>query len=152
MIQIVAYGGLCDSIFKWLGSGLLMPLQTKYGNKININYLSWTDGLPEGHIDIFIGHSFGGNTALNMAKQYIGNPSLVLTLDPRSMTCDFTDDSFQYDPQAISCMNYYRKGWMPGYTVNGSMNTELDSSITHLQVPYQPEVFTAVCSTIEKLL
>lgn len=95
---------------------------------------------------IVLGHSFGGNKALQWAE---GRTDVkgILTMDPRSWTCDLTGGGF-VAPSKIPTFNVFRKGFMPGYEVTGAANQQI-SDIGHINVPGSVEAVGTLLKLLE---
>lgn len=100
---------------------------------------------------LIVGHSFGGEIALNIARPGI---DIVITLDPRPVSrplaCTF-DSFLRYEMPfkarpGLKVINFYRRGfWLPGQVVIGAENHALDSRIGHMDVPRQPSAWLRIC-------
>lgn len=149
MVKIIAFEGLGN--LGYLKQGLIGPLERKYGEKILVTMYHHFQ-IPSGPCNIIIGHSLGGESAINHIKNLNPKP-ILLTLDPRRNSIASWFDillPFQApfdDVRAIYAYNFFRRGFMPGYEVKGAENVKL--SCSHGGVPYQPEVFKLACKLID---
>lgn len=117
--------------------------------------LPWTRELTgwPGQGLILIGHSFGGATALRMAeriqKATPGAIQMVITLDPRNWLCDTRWATRFRSPDGVATINYYGKGRLfPGHQVDGAVNIELPSDVSHTQLVLHPDVIRRITEVI----
>ena len=97
---------------------------------------------------ICIGHSFGGPSALGFGTLVLAKS--IITLDPRSWTCDLPWAAPFAAPSGIPTYNFFREGFMPGYKVEGATNFQIYPDCGHTQVPAQPEVLDCLLRLIHE--
>ncbi len=133
---------------------LVLPVMNKNPGKINPTFISWRDWQAwRGYrFDIVIGHSLGGQSALDFAAQ---NPvKNVITIDPRRQSNWGIFDWFRLSrtpfkaPPATDVYNFFEDGFFHGYPVIGAESEQKLSWTTHLSICGRAEV--ADC--FEKLL
>ena len=138
-MKIYAIEGLGGEIGAWLRK----PLR-EMGFDVTWYPWWWTPKLPQGCI--LMGHSFGAAKAIRLSKEC--NPKLLITFDPRLEPAD----GFKVDCRAL---NFYRKGFMQGYSVAGSLSL-VQTGIGHTQLPryclkiYRDEICSAL-KDVEKI-
>ncbi len=89
---------------------------------------------------VVVGHSFGGWSALRLARK-LERRSLrvasILTVDARSIPTNYPQ--FVTPPNVGEHANFFQKSlWMPGYRVDGATNVKL--FVNHGAIPGAPEV------------
>jgi hypothetical protein len=140
--NVVAFEGLHPLIFPkatWLQKGVLARLGKSH---FNVSVYHWMSKGPKsfqytGPI-IAIGHSMGGGAVIDWCERYGKTIDLMLTLDPR-----VTGSKPYEKPSNVKrAVNFYQKGFMPGYEVKGADNRKVTCG--HTQIPSLTEVFTTV--------
>lgn len=120
------------------------------------NWYQWNSFAKSGRfdIDLVIGHSLGGHAALLFAQAY--SPITVVTLDPRWIdNLSWTDMIIPWRrnfeaPPYVDVYNFYRKGLLSGYKVNGAVeNTKVFSD--HLLLPGHPKVKQKIAEIIKRI-
>lgn len=89
---------------------------------------------------IVVGHSFGGYSALRLAKKLEARGIAIqgmLTVDARTTPLNYR---FFITPSNVrEHLNYFQKGlWMPGYAIDGAQNIRLH--VNHGAIPGAPQV------------
>jgi hypothetical protein len=142
-MRILAIEGIPDS--NLIENLLLKPLLRALP-KVQYITKRWNEKQPPGIFDMVIGHSLGGHTAIDFAN--LNRPKWLVTIDPRwkslfSLTDFLYPWQEEFDaPEDVSCRNFYRFGFMPGYRVRGAFNSSLNS--THIAAPGQVPVYRHV--------
>lgn len=127
------------------------PVVQKYGNKVFYQRCAWTDwgSYMGGEWDMIIGHSLGGESAINFCRMRAtpSQPKLLMTLAPRwQSNVSWFDMLYPFQkPFAAPNMvthNFLTYGFMPSYPVLGAReNTNVTSlTIWHANVPSAPAV------------
>ncbi len=139
--------------FPFIKDQLIKPMLAKHPDAFKYLSIAWDDQIRNGvKYDIVIGHSLGGDRAIDYA--YLNQPKYLLTLDPRWMSnWGWTDIFFRWQanftaPRGVECYNFTHTPatLFPGYLVSGATNTSLFT--THLTLPGHP----AVSSRLEQIL
>ena len=87
---------------------------------------------------LVISHSFG----IKAGEEFAERCHLpLLSLDPRMPP---TGIGAGTAPRGVRTVNFYRTGFMTGYPLPGAENHRLSSSVDHINVPAQPEVWRMV--------
>lgn len=137
--NVVAFEGLMGLFGKWVERGLLSKLDL---DKYSIQSYGWMSrgpkSLPPGPV-IAVGHSFGGGVVMDWCERY-GKPiDLLITLDPR-----VTGHKPYEKPSNVKrAVNFYQKGFMPGYTVEGATNVQV-YSYSHTELPSMKRVYDEI--------
>lgn len=118
---------------------LIEPLEKTH--KFECVRRAWND-ITFPQADIIIGHSLGGQTAINVASAC---GKYLITLDPRHQSNASFFDFFFFRwqknfraPKTVVAFNFTQPFWLPGYRVDGATNKSLFTN--HLALPGHPEV------------
>ena len=120
---VVCYGGLFNSVFRWLERKLINYLTRNFSD-FKFEVRTWTDvrPLPDDAVMV-IGHSFGGYRAVQMAGELP-----LFTFDCRWWV------EHQYKTESRLAFNYYQLGFMPGSRVEGAYNQQI-GYLSHVNMP-----------------
>lgn len=134
-MTIVAYGGLWDSFFQWLGRGLLNPIKQQRFPSVVVHYRAWTSGKIIVSNTVVIGHSFGVRAAV---EQCDSTTKLLLLIDPRMPPWG---SGGVVAPKGVRTVCIYQRGFMRGYPVEGAMNYDVTGDgYGHTALPWHPKV------------
>ncbi len=125
---------------------LILPMLKRYPGAFEYVSAAWNSGPLGGPFDIVIGHSLGGNRAINYCSLVHPPPNHLITLDPRWMSnFGWTDIFFRWlnnfiAPAHVHCLNavHIPATLFPGYKVYGATNVSLFT--THLTIAGHPLV------------
>lgn len=136
-MRVIAFGGLADSIFRWLGRGLVYQMRAKYP-EVRFSYYGWGHaGVKTDEPCIVVGHSFGVAPAI---RTVAASPKAALLLiDPRMPPWGFGGVK---TPRPMIALNFYQTGAMRGYEVDGAQNFRL-TGYGHTALPWHPRVHAA---------
>lgn len=155
---VISFEGLMSYNAGFVRKTLIKNLQSKFRfYSKNLSYTStakaveclndWENVFKSNYQLSVIGHSFGGGIATFKFLELIKHTHVdnVMTLDPRSWSTDSqyskTKSLYQFKkPQNVDqFVNFYQRGGMPGYRVQGAQNQELKNT-KHTKVPAHPHV------------
>jgi len=103
--------------------------------------LAWHQELGSALNLVVVGHSFGGHSALRLARKLEAQEVPVdhlLTVDPRTLPGLY--DQFVTPGNVAEHANYFqRSAWFPGYPIEGARNQQL-RRVLHSRMPGQASV------------
>jgi alpha-beta hydrolase superfamily lysophospholipase len=88
---------------------------------------------------IAIGHSMGGGAVIDWCERYQKRIHLMITLDPRVTG----SKPYEKPSNVLKAINFYQKGFMPGYPVSGAENI-LIKTYGHTELPSMTRVFNEI--------
>lgn len=120
--------------------------------KVDVEVWGWNQKMPlqvtAGQY-IIITHSFGFMALDKLPETFwtIGQPKALITIDPRSWTCDFGGASFK--APIPHTYNFYQRSWfsLPGYPVEGAANV-LIKGYSHGSICGAPAITALVRSLL----
>jgi hypothetical protein len=123
--KVIYYGGLLNSVFKWLERHLILELKSDFP-QYEFEGRTWLnkDPIPEGTA-LVIGHSFGGYRALKMTRA-LNIP--VISIDPRWIVFK------ELKTFNRSTVNFYQCGFMNGFPVLGSALNYMIKDLSHIGI------------------
>lgn len=161
---VVSFEGLASYSAGFVRKGLIAPLIAAHPGRFvsaNFAYTSvtraelcireWSSVHGQSLRLTIIGHSFGGGIATFRLFKLIPDLyiSEAVTLDPRSWTSDSnlrktrSLEQFARPVNVGQFLNFYQRGGMPGYRVEGAENFEL-TGVRHTRVPRHEAVRAAL--------
>lgn len=141
---VIGFEGYLQGNNSYVAENLMQPISRKFSDIVQTKMFSHKDEPQLDNVFLAIGHSFGGDAVLKFARKC--KPKYVITCDPRhDSPFSFLDFLFPIfsnfkAPEGVTVYNFYRRGLLPGYVVDGAM-ANMKLKCTHWDVPSDPYVF-----------
>lgn len=144
-MTVICYGGLFDSIGRWMGRGFVTPMKKKHPNAKFI-YLSWTDDIPDVKGPcIVVCHSFGIKQGRKAAIKL--KAKLFMVIDgrmPPMGSGGVTVPSWL----KTRCIYQTTPFNLRGYPVEGAITNMQVAAYGHTAMPWHPLVHSWVSEEI----
>lgn len=152
---IVGFEGYLQGSDSYVNKHIMAPLERRFKDKITTIMCPFSRQPSVENVWLTIGHSFGGDTALKFAASK--KSKYVITCDPRHASpFSFLDAFFPFfknfqSPENSQVYNFYRRGFLPGYLVEGALCND-NVGGTHWDVPSEPMILNLAHDIIYEAL